>query len=88
VPGLTVAPGETLRARLVVDGSGSTTTLSANVWRAGHAQPAGWQMSVADTTPSALRAPGGAGILLYTSRSWRGATPVIGLDNLTIGTPG
>jgi hypothetical protein len=24
VPGLTVAPGETLRARLVVDGSGST----------------------------------------------------------------
>jgi hypothetical protein len=88
VPGLTVAPGETLRARLVVDGSGSTTTLSANVWRAGHAQPAGWQMSVADATPSALRAPGGAGILLYTSRSWRGATPVIGLDNLTIGTPG
>jgi hypothetical protein len=84
VPGLTVAPGEALRARFVVDGS--PATLRAKVWRASEPQPEAWLLTANDATAS-LQSPGGVGILLYVSGSWSGAAPAIVIDNVKVAAP-
>ncbi|MGH8976535.1 MAG: PKD domain-containing protein, partial [Acidimicrobiia bacterium] len=69
VPGLTVAPGDQLRTRFLVTG-GTTTTVSAKVWRKGTMEPTPWLVTNTSATPAALQAPGHAGVLSYVSGSW------------------
>ncbi len=82
VPGLTVAAGETLNSRLQVDGT-STTSLRANVWKAGEAEPAVWLMTATDDT-AALHVPGGVGVVTYLSGSATNAPQSVSVDNLTV----
>jgi PKD repeat protein len=85
VPGLTVTAGDTLRVRFQLNGS-SPTTLRAKVWRATDAEPTDWTITGTDATPAALQAPGGIGVVLYTSGSWTGTAPTLAVDNLVAGT--
>ena len=85
VPGLTVSPGDVLRVRFVVSGTG-TTALTGKVWRAGSTEPASWLLSTTDST-AALQAPGGVGVLLYVSGSWVGTAPAVTIDNLNVIAP-
>lgn len=82
IPGLTVAPGDTLRLRVQAIGT-TSTTVQAKAWRAGTAEPAGWQVAATDAAPAALQAPGHIGVVLYTSSSWTGTAPTVRIDNLT-----
>jgi hypothetical protein len=86
VPGLTVAPGDTLRARFVITGT-ATATLRAKLWRTSSAEPAAWLLTNTGATPAVLQAPGGVGIQLYTSGTWSGAAPALTIDNLVVGPP-
>ena len=86
VAGLSVAPGDVLRARCVLGGSG-TTTLRAKVWRQQHPEPASWLLTGTDATPAALRHSGDLGILLYVSHSWAAAAPAITIDNFGVRQP-
>jgi hypothetical protein len=86
VAGLTVEPGDVLRARFVVGGTG-TTTLRAKVWRPQGQEPQSWLLTSTDATPSALRRSGDVGVLLYVSHSWLGAAPAIAIDNFSAGVP-
>jgi parallel beta-helix repeat protein len=86
VPGLTVKPGDVLRARFVVGGTG-TTTLRAKVWRRHSQEPQSWLLTGTDATPAVLRNAGDVGVLLYVSHSWLGAAPAITLDNFSAGGP-
>ena len=58
-PNLTFAPGERYRLSLEVKGT-SPTSVSAKIWKASDAEPAGWQRSATDSF-AALQAPGGSG---------------------------
>jgi parallel beta-helix repeat protein len=86
VAGLAVNPGDVLRARFVVSGTG-TTTLRAKVWRRRNQEPQSWLLTSTGTTPAALRNGGDVGILLYVSHSWLGATPAITIDNFGARAP-
>ena len=79
MPGPTVAPGEVLRTRLVING----TSLTAKVWRAANPEPSPWLLTATDSTAS-LQNPGGVGVLLYVSSSWTGAAPAFTMDNLRV----
>jgi len=85
VNNLTVKPGDTLSTKFAIGGTTANTTLSAEVWKAGSAQPTAWQMTATDKTPLVLQAPGDSGLLLYVSKSWVGSAPVLAVDHLTIG---
>ena len=62
-PGLTVVPGDVLRARLVINGTTPTsTTVTAKVWRASSPEPAPWLLTATDST-AAIQSPGGVGML-------------------------
>ncbi len=84
--GPSVDPGDVLRSRFVIDGTG-TTTLRAKVWRAGSQEPRSWLLTTTDATPSVLRKAGDVGILLYVSHSWSGAAPAITIDNFRATAP-
>ena len=84
VPGLTVSPGDQLRARFLVGGT-TDTTLQAKVWRKGTAEPAAWLLTNTSATPAVLQAPGDVGLMLFVSSSWTGATPTLRADNLNAG---
>ncbi len=86
VAGLTVAPGDVLRARFVAGGTG-TTTLRAKVWRRGSQEPQSWLLTRTEGTPAVLRTGGDVGVLLYVSHSWLGAAPAITIDNFRAGVP-
>ena len=84
VPGLTVTAGEVLRARFVVSGT-DPATLTAKVWRASERGTGVVALEQHEPrTPAVLQAPGGVGVLLYTSGSWTGALPAITIDNLAV----
>jgi hypothetical protein len=85
VAGLTVGPGDVLRARFVVSGS-PVTTLRAKVWRATGPEPPNWLTTSTDST-AALQFPGGVGYLVYISGSWSGPAPVLEFDNLAVVVP-
>jgi hypothetical protein len=88
VPGLTAAPGDVLRARLLIAGD-TRTLLAAAVWRRDGLGPESWLLGVADNTPRALQSPGDVGVLLYTSASWSGTAPALSIDNFVVrGIPG
>jgi PKD repeat protein len=86
IPSLTVAPGDVLRVRLQVTGTGPTT-IRAKVWRATVTEPTAWLLSTTDTT-AALQAAGDVGILHYVSGSWTGTAPIVSVDNLNVTPPG
>ena len=82
--GLTVVPGDVLRARLVINGTTPTsTTVTAKVWRASSPEPAPWLLTATDST-AAIQSPGGVGMLIYVSGSWTGTAPVLSIDNLRV----
>ena len=86
VPDLLVAPGESVRVRLQVTGTASTT-VRAKVWRVGTAEPIAWALTNTAATPAVLQAAGHLGVFLYLSGSWSGPGGVLSLDNLTDGDP-
>lgn len=75
IRGLNLAPSEQLHLKLsaVSTGDGGTM-LKAKAWKEGTAEPADWQVSTVDTTPS-LQAAGASGLLVYISGS-AGNVPV------------
>ena len=86
VVGLHVAPGDVLRARFALAGTG-TTTLRAKVWRRQSPEPQSWLLTSTDASPAVLRKAGDVGILLYVSHSWVGAAPAITIDNFRVAAP-
>jgi hypothetical protein len=84
VAGLTYNPGDVLRLRLRVTGSG-TTTLQAKVWRVGSAEPAAWLAAATDAEPT-LQQAGAVGYRAYISGSFTGAPVVATIDNLNVST--
>ncbi|WP_435094772.1 PKD domain-containing protein [Clavibacter michiganensis] len=67
VPGLTYAPGQQLRVRVLTTGT-SPTTLNAKVWPVGQAEPTAWTATTTGTA-AALQAAGTVGIQTYLSSS-------------------
>jgi PKD repeat protein len=86
VAGLTVNPGDMLRARFVVSGT-TTTTLRAKVWRKTSQEPQNWLVTNTGATPAALQTTGDVGILLYVSGSWTGTAPAVTIDNVAALAP-
>ncbi|MGZ6976282.1 MAG: PKD domain-containing protein, partial [Acidimicrobiia bacterium] len=83
VPGLTVSPGDKLRARLQVSGA-ATTTVQAKLWRTSASEPAGWLLTNTGSAPAVLQGTGDVGLLLYTSGSWAGTPATASIDNLRV----
>ncbi|MBE7163124.1 MAG: PKD domain-containing protein, partial [Williamsia herbipolensis] len=79
VPGLTVTAGSKLRTHVRVTGS-SPSTLQANVWADGAAEPTGWQASVTDSTGP--QAAGSVGLQTYLSSSGT-STVAVSFDDFT-----
>lgn len=65
VPGITMAAGQQLLARVQVTGT-SPTTVRARVWKAGTTEPTTWQKTATDST-AGFQAAGGVGLYLYLS---------------------
>jgi PKD repeat protein len=81
VAGLTYNAGDTLRLRLQVSGTG-TTTVKGKVWKVGSAEPSTW-LTGTDST-AALQVPGGVALLPYLSGAATNATVTVSVDNLTV----
>ncbi len=81
VSGLTFNVGDTLRARVVISGSG-TTTITGKVWKVGTTEPAANQVSVTDTEPT-LQSAGAVGLQAYLSGSSTNAPVGMTIDNLS-----
>ena len=81
VPGLTVGAGDELSVHLTVDGT-TDTTVNASIWRSGDPEPATFQLSATEATPTELQAPGHVGVLLYVVSSYTGPAPVLSVDAL------
>lgn len=63
LPGISYTPGMLLNIRTQVTGV-NPTTVRARVWPANTPEPAAWQLSTTDTTPT-LQAAGGVGLAGY-----------------------
>jgi trimeric autotransporter adhesin len=86
VPGAVYQAGDVLRLQLEATGSG-TTQLGAKLWKVGQAEPASWQVTASDTTPS-LQDAGGVGLISYLSGAAGTTAPLVGLfDNLFVTEP-
>jgi PKD repeat protein len=88
IPGLSYAAGDQLNLRLQVSGT-SPTTLRAKLWRVGTTEPAGWQLTVTDSTAT-LQNPGAVGFESYVSGSATNAPVTVRLDDFgatTVGAP-
>ena len=81
VPGLTYAPGETLRLRVQVVGT-SPTTIQTRVWRDGSAEPAAWALTASDSD-AALQTAGGTGLGFYIGGPSTGLPRVAQFDDFT-----
>ncbi|WP_150306528.1 glycoside hydrolase family 88 protein [Planctomonas psychrotolerans] len=81
VPHITYAAGDRLTLRLQVVGT-SPTTLRAKVWRAGTAEPAGWQLTATDST-AALQGPGAIALTTYLSAAGRPNTLGVTFDDVS-----
>jgi PKD repeat protein len=82
VPGVTYVPGDQLKLRFQVSGTG-TTSLQAKLWPAAGVEPATWQLTTTDTT-AALQAPGAVGVESYISSSATNAPVTISFDDLSV----
>ena len=85
VPGLTDAPGDVLRVRFQVSGTG-TTQLAAKVWKSGTTEPASWLLQASDTA-AALQSPGSVGLWMYLSGTATQAPMVMSVDDFSAGPP-
>lgn len=65
--GFTLGASEALRVRFVVRGT-NPTKLSCRAWKAGSAEPSGWQADATDST-AALQVAGDIGFRVYLSAS-------------------
>ena len=83
VPGLTYAAGDTLKVRLQVTGTDSTS-LKVKLWGTG-AEPASWNLSTTDST-AACRCAGGVGLSTYVSGSSTNLPIVYWFDNVLVPT--
>ncbi len=82
VAGVTYAPGDQLKLRFQVTGTG-TTTLQAKLWPAAGAEPVAWQLTTTDTT-AALQTAGAVGIESYISASATNAPVTTSFDDLSV----
>jgi hypothetical protein len=80
VPGITMAAGEKLLARVQVTGT-SPTTVRARVWKAGTTEPTTWQKTATDSA-AGFQTTGGVGLYLYLSGSATNAPIVASFDDL------
>jgi hypothetical protein len=85
ITGLTHAAGDTIHLRLQTVGS-SPTTVRAKVWKAGTAEPAGWQVSTTDNT-GGLQVAGSVGLSPYLSSGATNAPITLRIDQLTVTAP-
>ncbi|WP_341953223.1 PKD domain-containing protein [Salinibacterium sp. TMP30] len=85
VPGLSYVAGDTLILKTSVSGT-NPTTITAKLWKAGDAEPAGWQLSTTDST-AALQAAGSIGFESYLSSSAPNAPVAVRLDNFLARLP-
>ncbi|WP_285241002.1 PKD domain-containing protein [Arthrobacter sp. G.S.26] len=83
--GLTLAPGDAIRIRMQVTGTG-TSTLQAKVWRDTAAEPAAWLLTSTDTT-AALQAPGTTGLVGYLSGSATNVPITVRFDDYSVKVP-
>jgi PKD repeat protein len=87
ITGLTYTAGTDLNLRLLVTGT-TTTALSAKAWNATGTEPAAWQISSSDTTPStALQGAGGVALVAYVSGSATNAPVTAAFKALTVQAP-
>ncbi|MBX9244947.1 PKD domain-containing protein [Actinotalea ferrariae] len=84
VAGLVAVPGDRLRVRMSVEGTG-TATLRAKVWRDGQAEP-GWLRSTTNTY-APLQAPGSIGVVTYLGATATNVPFVVTVDELEARTP-
>jgi glucose/arabinose dehydrogenase len=84
VPGLSASPGARITVRVQALGSGPTT-LRAKAWAAAQPEPAAWQSTATDATPT-LQAAGVVGLQGYVSSSAT-AGSVIRFDDFSAGAP-
>jgi len=81
VPGLTYAAGDTLKLRLQVTGTDSTS-LKVKLWGTG-AEPTSWNLSTTDST-AALQVAGGVGLSTYVSGSSTNLPIAYSFDNVLV----
>lgn len=86
VAGLAYTPGQQLRVRVQVEGTG-TTTLRIKVWAAGTPEPGSWYLTTTDTT-AALQAAGPVGLSYYLGGSSTGLPRTFAFDDLTVNSIG
>jgi hypothetical protein len=82
---LSYAPGDKIKLRLQVTGTG-TTTIRAKIWKATDAEPAAWLLSATDTT-AGFQAAGGIGLGTYLSSSSTNGPMVLSFDDLYVTKP-
>ncbi|WP_285113973.1 PKD domain-containing protein [Leifsonia sp. fls2-241-R2A-40a] len=82
VAGLTYSAGQQLNLRVHVVGT-SPTTLQAKLWSATQAEPAGWQVSVTDST-AGLQSAGSVGLRAYLSGTATNTPVTVRFDNYTV----
>jgi hypothetical protein len=80
VPGLTLAAGQQLLARVQVTGTAPTTT-RARVWLAGTPEPTTWQKTATDAT-AGYQVAGGVGLYFYLSGAATNAPITVSVDDL------
>ena len=85
VSGLTVLPGDVIRMRLSVTGTG-TTALTGKVWKVGGTEP-GWQIN-ATNADAALQGPGAVRLKTYLSGSANNAPVTAAMDNFMVQAAG
>ncbi|GEL94494.1 PKD domain-containing protein [Cellulomonas composti] len=86
VPGLTIAAGARLEARVQVDGT-APTTVRARIWPAGSTEPTAWQVTATDAT-TALQVNGAPRLSVYHSSSATGGPLVVSFDDLAVSAVG
>jgi hypothetical protein len=86
VAGLRAGAGTLLDVHLRVSGT-SPTTVQANVWRDGVAEPGGWLLGATDGTAGLQRA-GSVGVLAYLSGTATGSGQSLAVDDLSVASLG
>lgn len=81
--GYTHTAGGKLRLHLVTSTAGGVTTLNANVWPDGAAEPGGW-FATANDSQAELQGAGQVGVLSYLSGSTTNVPVVVTVDDLEV----
>lgn len=81
--GFTYTDGGKLRIRLAVSTSAGSTSLSANVWADGLAEPSGWFITSSDSQPE-LQSAGQVGVVTYLSGTTTNTPVTVSFDDLVV----